>query len=82
VQGRRAERFASAIAHVQGALGDHQDTVVGEDWLRHAAAHKPEGAVTAGQLIAAERRARADLRRRWPRVWKRTSAKKLRGWFL
>ena len=30
--------FADAVADLQGVLGDHQDAVVGETWLREAAA--------------------------------------------
>ena len=33
-----ADRHASAIADVQGVLGDHQDAVVAEAWLRRAVA--------------------------------------------
>jgi CHAD domain-containing protein len=79
--GRRAKRFAAAIAAVQDVLGDHQDTVVAEAWLRDAAATVSAACVAAGELIAAERLERASLRSRWPAVWKRASAKKLRRWF-
>ena len=48
-----------------------------EAWLRDAAV----AYVTAGELIAAERLERGNLRSRWPAVWKRASARKLRRWF-
>ncbi len=81
VCGRRARRFAAAIAGVQDLLGAHQDTVVAEAWLREAGATVPAACVTAGELIAAERLERSNLRSRWPAVWKRASAKELRRWF-
>jgi CHAD domain-containing protein len=34
IYGRRAKRFAAAIAALQDLLGSHQDTVVAEAWLR------------------------------------------------
>lgn len=81
VCGRQAKRFAAAIAAIQDLLGDHQDTVVAEAWLRDAAATVSAACVAAGELIAAERLERASLRSRWPVAWKRASAKKLRRWF-
>jgi CHAD domain-containing protein len=78
--GPRAARFAAAVADVQTVLGDHQDTVVAEAWLRDAAAALPAGRLVAGQLIAIERAQRAELRARWPAVWQEASAKKLRRW--
>ncbi len=79
--GRRAKRFAAAVAAVQDLLGAHQDTVVAEAWLRDAGATVPAACVTAGELIAGERLERDKLRSKWPRAWKRASAKKLRHWF-
>jgi CHAD domain-containing protein len=79
--GRRAKRFAAAVAAVQDLLGAHQDTVVAEAWLRDASATVPAACVTAGELIAAERLERDELRARWPAIWKQASAKKLRRWF-
>ena len=38
VAGRPAQRFAAAIADVQAILGDHQDAVVAEAWLRDTGA--------------------------------------------
>jgi len=39
-----------------------------------------QACIAAGELIAAERQERARLRSRWPKVWKRAKAKKLRRW--
>ena len=81
VYGRRAKRFAAAIAALQDLLGSHQDTVVAEAWLRDTGPSVPAACITAGELIAAERLERSNLRSKWPRAWKRASASKLRRWF-
>jgi CHAD domain-containing protein len=78
--GRPAARLAAAIADLQTVLGDHQDTIVAEAWLRNAAATTPEGAVAAGELILLQRWQRARLRARLPAAWKAASAKDLRSW--
>ena len=75
-----AAYFAAAVADVQTVLGDHQDTVVAESWLRHAAAAIPNAGVVAGQLIALERSQRLALRVQWPAIWHTASSKKLRRW--
>jgi hypothetical protein len=75
VFGRQAGRFAAAIAAVRDILGDHQGSVVAEAWLRAARAALSPARLAAGKLIAAERRERARLRSRWPKVWKRARAR-------
>jgi CHAD domain-containing protein len=80
VIGPPAVKFAAAVSDLQTVLGDHQDTVVAETWLRNTAAATPAGRVAAGQLIAFERAQRAELRARWPSVWKVAAARKLRRW--
>jgi CHAD domain-containing protein len=78
--GAPAARFAAAVADVQTVLGDHQDTVVAEGWLRDAARDEPSVGVAAGELIAHERTERGRLRAQWPAVWRSASKKKLRRW--
>ena len=80
VVGCQAGRFAAAIAAVQAILGDHQDTVMAGAWLRATGAAVSQTCIAAGELITAERQERARLRSRWPKVWKRAKAKKLRRW--
>ena len=77
-----AGRHAAAIAALQGVLGDHQDAVVGEQWLRAAAAEGAGGpeAFAAGLLAAREREEAGRLRRRWRRAWEAADQKKLRSW--
>jgi CHAD domain-containing protein len=78
--GGPAVRFAAAVADLQTVLGDHQDAIVAEVWLRNAAATTPAGAVAAGELILLQRWQRARLRALWPATWKAASAKDLRSW--
>jgi CHAD domain-containing protein len=81
VIGKPAEDFADAISDLQTVLGDHQDAVVGEAWLREAAASgRRDAARVAGLLIAAERASGADTRDRWREVWKAANSKSLRAW--
>lgn len=80
IVGPVAAHFAAAVADLQTVLGDHQDTVIAESWLREAAAATPSGCVAAGQLIAQERSRRIELRAQWPAIWRTASSKKLRHW--
>jgi CHAD domain-containing protein len=81
VIGKPAEDFADAVADLQDVLGDHQDAVVGEAWLREAAgAARRDVALVAGELIAAERASAAATRDQWRAVWKAANRKKLRAW--
>lgn len=48
----RAARFAEAVSDLQTLLGNHQDTVVAESWLRETAAAIPASSLVAGELIA------------------------------
>ncbi|MGH9224324.1 MAG: CHAD domain-containing protein [Acidimicrobiales bacterium] len=79
--GKPARQFAAAIAGVQGVLGDHQDAIVAEEWLRTAvAAADVSQALALGELIAAERADAARERNAWPAAWKKADRKKLRAW--
>lgn len=80
VVGEPARHFADAMAEIQTVLGDHQDTVVAEAWLRATADRLPDGRVAAGQLIAIERAERARLRAAWPQAWHTARDKDLRDW--
>jgi CHAD domain-containing protein len=81
VFGKAAARFAHRLAAVQDVLGDHQDTVVAEEWLRNAAAAHPELALAAGQLVARERTIRGLRRGEFPSVWHRAARPTRRAWF-
>jgi CHAD domain-containing protein len=81
VVGRPARRLASAVAEVQGALGDMHDAVVAEEWLRQAARSAPAStALVAGELIALERGEQQVGRETWAKPWKRASARPMRSW--
>ena len=81
VFGKPAEDFADAVADIQSVLGDHQDAVVGEAWLREAAeGARRDVALVAGELIAAERASAAETRDQWRKVWKAANRKQLRAW--
>ena len=79
--GKDARRFARALADVQTVLGNYQDTIVTETWLRQAAKVLPSTRLVAGELIAFERLPdRVELRAQFKKVWKKTSRRKLRKW--
>jgi CHAD domain-containing protein len=81
VIGRPAKRLASAVALVQGVLGDLNDAVVAEQWLRQAAkSAAPSTALVAGELITVERGEQQAGRNMWAKPWKAASDKKLRAW--
>lgn len=79
--GKPAKRLAEAVAGVQGVLGDHQDAVVAEGWLRKAAVDADVAqALALGELIGAERARAQHHRDEWPAAWKKANRKKLRTW--
>ena len=72
--------MAKAVAEVQGVLGDHQDAVVAEGWLREAAESADVDQLVAGELIALER-VEADVsRREWWYAWRQAREPRLRTW--
>ena len=76
-----ADAFAKAAAKLQTVLGEHQDSVTAQAWLR---AVKVTGrrAFVAGQLIALEALAARDARARWRKSWDALDRKRLRPWML
>jgi CHAD domain-containing protein len=80
--GREASKFASAVAELQGVLGDHHDAYVADAWLREASTVvDPAQVLAAGELISLQMLDAARLEREWEGVWKKASKKSLRGWF-
>jgi CHAD domain-containing protein len=77
-----AAGLASALADLQGVLGDQHDAVVAEAWLRDVVdlAVTRRQAFVAGLLAAAERVEARRAARMWPSAWGRTDRKKLRAW--
>jgi CHAD domain-containing protein len=80
VCGRDARRFANALAKVQSVLGDYQDTVDAETWIRLAAKSLPSARLAAGELIALELGDRERLLHTFAKVWKQASRPQLRKW--
>ncbi|HKV87373.1 MAG TPA: CYTH and CHAD domain-containing protein [Candidatus Dormibacteraeota bacterium] len=79
VVGGAAEAFARAAAKLQTVLGEHQDSVTAQAWLRGAPA-SGRRAFVAGELIALEHIAAQKARAQWPKVWTSLDRKRLRGW--
>jgi CHAD domain-containing protein len=79
VVGGAALAFARAAAKLQTILGEHQDSVTAQAWLR-AARISGRRAFVAGELIAMEHIAAEDARAKWPKVWKALDRNKLRQW--
>lgn len=80
--GRDARRFAKRIAEIQEVLGEHQDAVVAEQWLRAQLGSTSSGPMlfVAGELAAIERSAARAARAQFPGVWKRARRARLRDW--
>ncbi len=81
VIGKPAARFAEAVEAVQEVLGEHQDAVTAELWLRDArkVAPAPETFVL-GELAGLERVDAARSREQWPDTWRSARRKRLRSW--
>lgn len=71
-----ARRAAKGIKKVQDLLGDHQDTVEAEAWLREQATRTDvagPAAFVLGALVADERAQRRAVRAGWPARWAKAS---------
>ncbi len=79
VVGAGAASFARAAAKLQTILGEHQDSVTAQAWLR-GTRMSGRRAFVAGELIAMEHAAAEDARSKWPKVWKSLDRKNLRDW--
>jgi CHAD domain-containing protein len=79
VVGPAAEAFARAAAKLQTVLGEHQDSITAQAWLR-AARVTGRRAFVAGELIALEHIAATEARARWPAIWQSLDRKRLREW--
>ncbi|MGI9023858.1 MAG: CHAD domain-containing protein [Acidimicrobiales bacterium] len=78
--GGGAKSFAKVLAGLQSVLGDHQDAVVAEEWLRQAAdGASAAEALAAGELIAVQRADEVAYREKWPDAWEKVAKKKRRS---
>ncbi|MBV8159771.1 MAG: CYTH and CHAD domain-containing protein [Acidimicrobiia bacterium] len=79
--GKDAAQLASAVADLQGVLGDHHDAYVADAWLREASAElDPPQVLAAGELISLQMLEAARLEQEWQQAWKKASKKSLRRW--
>ena len=79
VAGPSAAAFGRTAAKLQTILGEHQDSVTAQAWLRGTRIGGRR-AFVAGELIAMEHVAAEDARKKWPKVWKGLDRKNLRDW--
>ncbi|HYU62837.1 MAG TPA: CYTH and CHAD domain-containing protein [Verrucomicrobiae bacterium] len=79
IAGPQATAFARTAAKLQTVLGEHQDSVTAQAWLRSARV-TGKRAFVAGELIALERLAAQDARVKWPTLWDALDRKRLREW--
>jgi len=79
VAGDSAAAFGRAAARLQTILGEHQDSVTAQAWLRGTRI-SGRRAFVAGELIAMEHVAAEDARKKWPKIWKSLDRKNLRAW--
>jgi CHAD domain-containing protein len=73
--GDDAIAWAKAVAGLQTVLGDLNDAVVAERWLRRG-----EHSFVAGELIGIERGEGDAARANWPGAWTKASKPELRSW--
>jgi CHAD domain-containing protein len=67
--GKPGRRFVAAAKRVQDVLGEHQDSVVAEEWILAWNASTAEAREAAARLVERQRRRRAKARREWPDAW-------------
>jgi len=82
VVGGQAWAFAAAAADLQDVLGDLNDAVVVENWLREWACGQGsvQGVFAAGELAGLERANAQRRRSRWRKTWNKLAARRLRSW--
>ena len=75
------DRFARAAAKLQDVLGDLQDAVLVEAWLRDGTGKEsPDLSFAAGALAHAARREARRARDDFPSAWKRLRRRRPKGW--
>ncbi|TAN34870.1 CYTH and CHAD domain-containing protein [bacterium] len=79
VAGPATSTFARAAAKLQTVLGEHQDSITAQTWLRTVRV-TGRRAFVAGELIAMEHLAADAARAKWPKAWRSLDRKPLRQW--
>jgi CHAD domain-containing protein len=77
--GADAARFGKLAAALQEVLGEHQDSVTMQTWLRSVAGARRR-AFVAGELCAIEAGRADSARERWPAVWRELDRPSARRW--
>jgi CHAD domain-containing protein len=83
VMGKPARRFADDAADLQTVLGNHNDAVVAETWLRGwagADGRSRDGTFAAGVLAGVERAAAHEAAGAWRSAWKHLRRPSNRRW--
>lgn len=81
IDGDRPRKFAAALTDLQDVLGDHQDAVVAEAWLRaRIVPANPVETYAAGMLGGLLRADALAATAVLPRAWHRASRRRLRTW--
>jgi CHAD domain-containing protein len=81
VFGKRARRFAAALARVQEVLGDHHDAVVARAWVAEAVRESAATDAYAAGMIAEMETGAADAARdAFTDAWSKAGRPKLRTW--
>lgn len=78
--GHRAEPFAKAMKELQEVLGNYNDSVVMESWLRQHAGADPSLGFVAGALCARQTQRRQELRKTMPKLIRKINKPKLTEW--
>ena len=80
--GKQARELAVRAAELQDVLGELNDAVVAERWLRDWASTSRSipGVFAAGELAGLERAGAVTSRKRWRKAWKELTAPGLRAW--
>jgi CHAD domain-containing protein len=77
---RSARRHAKELAALQSHLGEMQDAVVIERWLREFRETGRGDAFLIGELVGIERAREEWFRATWRERWRRASQKRLSSW--
>jgi CHAD domain-containing protein len=77
--GGDAARFAKLAAGLQEVLGEHQDSITMQTWLRGAAGARRR-AFVAGELCAIEALRAEAARGRWQAAWHELDRRRARAW--
>jgi len=75
----RAVRFGKLSAALQTELGEHQDSVTAQAWLR-GAGRGARRAFVAGELCAMEAARAEASRQTWQDAWRRLHRRRHRAW--